>query len=97
MAFTGVQYSHATKMRTMRSNQLRKMLARAPRSDGEPWVGRGGLESVFLKWLIFRSAPVNPAVLAFDSLLSIVLVLRPQAGTRTRIIARSKARDVPSR
>ena len=25
-------------------------------------LGRGGLESVFLKWLIFRSAPVNPAV-----------------------------------
>ena len=26
------------------------------------WVGRGGLERAFLKWLIFRSAPVNPAV-----------------------------------
>lgn len=27
----------------------------------EQWAGRGGLESVFLRWLIFRSAPVNPA------------------------------------
>lgn len=29
----------------------------------EQRVGRGGLESVFLEWLTFRSAPVNPAVI----------------------------------
>jgi hypothetical protein len=34
----------------------------------EQWVGRGGLEGDFFEWSIFRSAPVNPAVMPWSGI-----------------------------